>query len=305
MIIYKVENKKNGKVYIGKTKHTLIHRMKEHLRDSKNPKTTFHHALAKYGHDEFEWKVIYKCKDINELNTLEVKFISEYNSYKNGYNSTTGGDGGYEFSDDVLKKIGDCTKRRNILYGNPFQNKTHTDESKKVISKQVKEWYNENDHPFKGKTHVAETIQKIREANKEWHKYNENSFKGKTHTDEAKKLMRQKRIEWHNENENPFKGKVHSETTKKIISEKNTGNISPNKGKELSESHRNSLSEAQRKWLENNKHPFNGKTQTDEAKEKMKRAWEQRVEKKCPHCNKVGKANMKRYHFDNCKYKNE
>ena len=51
------------------------------------------------------------------------------------------------------------------------------------------------------------------------------------------------------------------------------------------------------------KHPFKGKTQSIESKQKMKDMWKNRIELKCPHCGKVGKNNMNRYHFDNCKDK--
>ena len=50
MIIYKVTNKINGKVYIGKTKYTLNDRKSQHFSECKlyNTHNKFHNALRKY-----------------------------------------------------------------------------------------------------------------------------------------------------------------------------------------------------------------------------------------------------------------
>ena len=47
MIIYKVTNKINGKVYIGKTKYTLNDRKSQHFSECKlyNTHNKFHNAL--------------------------------------------------------------------------------------------------------------------------------------------------------------------------------------------------------------------------------------------------------------------
>jgi group I intron endonuclease len=289
MIIYKATNKVNGKVYIGKTKYTLDHRKSEHIRKAKNGKLLFHKALRKYGEVNFDWNVIYQCDNFEELNKAEIKFITEYNSNEVGYNLTTGGDGGYTFSDDVLKKIGEHTKLRNDKFGNPFEGKTHSDETKKILSEKAKIRYQTNEHPLKGVPRPDDVKDKISTKVNDWLKDNEPSMKGKVHTTKAKQAMREARIDWHTENENGFKGKTHTDEVKKRISEKAKGRPSPNKDKELSETHRENLSKAQSEWLKNNKHPNLGKTWTYD-------------EVTCPKCGKIGKGpNMKRYHFENCK----
>ena len=122
-------------------------------------------------------------------------------------------------------------------------------------------------------------------------------------SEESKQLMSSKRLEWFKHNKNGFKGKTHTEETKKILREKRKDKPSPNKGKVLNDTHRENLKIAQINWLENNTHPFKGKKQNELSKQKMKESWRSREYLVCPHCNKSGKSNMTRYHFDNCKNK--
>jgi len=294
MIIYKVTNVINGKVYIGKTKNTLESRKCEHIKKSKNPKLYFHSALKKYGNDNFVWEVIYECNNNAELNAAEIKFISEYASNKCGYNLTTGGDGGYIFSPNVLSHIGEQTKLRNYKFGNPFKGKTHSEETKKIISEKMKEWNKTNNSPFKGKTHSEETKKIISEKMKEWNKTNNSPMVGKKHSEESKTLMKNARVGWHKSNINGFKGKKHSEETKKQISENTKGRISPNKDTKLSDTHKKNLSKAQTEWLKNNEHPNKGRTWKHKVKARH-------IEVICPNCGKTGKGpNMTRYHFHNC-----
>lgn len=105
MIVYKVENKKSKKVYIGQTKYDLSRRIEEHIKSSKNPKSKFHKALKSYGVENFDWVVLDTAKSKDELNKKEIKYIQEYNSIENGYNMVEGGTGGYnKFAVNVNKK---------------------------------------------------------------------------------------------------------------------------------------------------------------------------------------------------------
>lgn len=92
--IYKVTNKVNKKVYIGKT-NDFEKRKKEHTIYDINDNSIFHKALLKYGLDNFKWEIVCSTNCKEELNELEKFFIKKYNSFKpNGYNMTKGGDGG-------------------------------------------------------------------------------------------------------------------------------------------------------------------------------------------------------------------
>ena len=96
-IIYKIENVITHKVYIGQTKYTLDKRWKQHIRESKaaldgirQSFPLFHRMIIKYGEDNFITSVLEECDDAL-LNDREKYWITKYNSYRDGYNGTCGG----------------------------------------------------------------------------------------------------------------------------------------------------------------------------------------------------------------------
>jgi group I intron endonuclease len=99
MIIYKITNLLNNKIYIGKTTRKLNARRLEHLSDSRvGSKLPIHNAIRKYGENNFSFEVIDEANTQEELNDKEVYWIKKYNSYihwnnSNGYNLSIGGDG--------------------------------------------------------------------------------------------------------------------------------------------------------------------------------------------------------------------
>lgn len=105
MIIYKVTNKFNGKVYIGQTIRTLEQRKWQHLDAAKNGcKTHFYNAIRKYGEKNFVFEIIDEASSVQELNELERYYIQKYDSIKNGYNMVDGGNNNVMFLDDVKQK---------------------------------------------------------------------------------------------------------------------------------------------------------------------------------------------------------
>lgn len=89
-IIYKITNKVNGKSYIGQTRYTLEFRWKQHQHKKDN--TYFHNAIHKYGIENFSTEILEEC-DYKDLDSREIFYIAKYNTFKEGYNLTIGGDG--------------------------------------------------------------------------------------------------------------------------------------------------------------------------------------------------------------------
>lgn len=89
-IIYKITNKVNNKVYIGQTRYTLEFRWRQHQHKKDN--TYFHNAIHKYGVENFELEILEEC-ETELLNSKEMFYIAKYDSFKNGYNLTIGGEG--------------------------------------------------------------------------------------------------------------------------------------------------------------------------------------------------------------------
>ena len=93
--IYKITNKLNGKVYIGKTEKTIQERWNEHCHDyAKNSEShrPLYKAMIKYGVENFYIEEVEKCSS-DDLANREVYWIEHFGSFKYGYNATIGGDG--------------------------------------------------------------------------------------------------------------------------------------------------------------------------------------------------------------------
>lgn len=94
MILYKIENKINNKVYIGITKCSILKRWSEHKCKSKNSKKHLYASMRKHGIDNFEITLIKKFDDENEMYKSEIDYIQIYNSNNPiyGYNNSIGGE---------------------------------------------------------------------------------------------------------------------------------------------------------------------------------------------------------------------
>lgn len=94
--IYKITNKVNGKLYIGKTEHMNPYdRWIEHMQDytkERNNNRYLYRAMKKYGLVNFEFEIVEKVYN-DTLDNREKYYIQMYDTYENGYNMTLGGDG--------------------------------------------------------------------------------------------------------------------------------------------------------------------------------------------------------------------
>lgn len=93
--IYKITNKVNGKIYIGKTLKTIEGRWKDHVEDYQRPrfeKRPLYSAMKKYGVENFSVEEVEECSS-EILSEREIYWIDFYDSFRSGYNATKGGDG--------------------------------------------------------------------------------------------------------------------------------------------------------------------------------------------------------------------
>ena len=130
--IYKIENRVNHKIYIGQSVdiYTRWYNHKHSLCNGIHYNTHLQKSWDKYGEDNFEFYVIQECAE-NDLNHLEIEYISQYRSYDGrfGYNLTFGGEGGVP-NDETRAKFSQINSGDN----NPMFGKYHTTETKKKIS---------------------------------------------------------------------------------------------------------------------------------------------------------------------------
>lgn len=122
--IYKIVNLVNGKIYIGCTVTSLEKRYYEHLyRCFKSDyKSKLYNSIKKYGEENFIIELLEEC-DVNQIYETEKKYIKQYDSFKNGLNSTLGGEGclGYVHSKEIREKISKLTKENNSHKGKTYE----------------------------------------------------------------------------------------------------------------------------------------------------------------------------------------
>lgn len=137
MLIYKITNIVNNKVYIGQTTKTLEERKKNYLNEykwNKNPRVIIR-AMRKYGFNNFKFEILEdNIKTQQELDNRERYYITEvYHSLveENGYNVERGGNGQGKHTGITKQKIGDAQKGElNHMFGKTGElNKT----SKKIL----------------------------------------------------------------------------------------------------------------------------------------------------------------------------
>lgn len=91
-IIYKAVNVFTNEVYIGATTNCLKERKRDHIyKANSNIGHRFQEAIGTYGPEAFFWEQIDTASTTDELAKKEVKYIEEYNSFEEGYNSDKGG----------------------------------------------------------------------------------------------------------------------------------------------------------------------------------------------------------------------
>lgn len=114
-VIYSITNLVTGEVYIGQTRNGLHRRKGEHIsrfnlgeRDHK-----LYRAMREHGIDKFEFAVVCIADKAEDLDRLEIEFISKFKSVERGYNMTCGGD---TISDEARRKISAAHKGRKITW---------------------------------------------------------------------------------------------------------------------------------------------------------------------------------------------
>lgn len=170
MIIYKIINQINGKVYIGQTIYNLEQRMSDHLRHKRKQPISV--ALRKYDIQSFAFSTIDNASSKEVLDAKERYWIKQYNcKAPNGYNLTDGGEGTYGFhhSEETRRKLSAAsTGEKGSCFGRTGEK-----------------------HPLFGKKHTPETIKKMRaaktgEKNNMWGKTGEkNPLFGRHHSAET------------------------------------------------------------------------------------------------------------------------
>lgn len=140
-IVYFILNKCNNKKYIGITTIPLKRRWGCHKSGMKTSQYPLYRAMRKYGIDNFSITSIISISSSNKstllenLSTLEKKYVKEYNSFikNNGYNLTKGGDIS-NLTQESRKKQSETMKKKYL--NNPLLGK--------ILGKKISDAYKNN-----------------------------------------------------------------------------------------------------------------------------------------------------------------
>ena len=152
----------NHKIYIGQTilddvikdryGGSIKHTHNNHLKDSINL----------YGEDNFDVSIIDYAENKDELNKKEIYWISYYDSYKNGYNETQGGQYGLQ-TQEAIEKI----KKSIAIYWNKHPEK----------KKEISEKYSGDNNPLVlAGGHTDEDKEKMRRIRLKMMQFNDNNI---------------------------------------------------------------------------------------------------------------------------------
>jgi group I intron endonuclease len=194
--IYLLTNTFNGKIYIGQTWNKVENRLGDNGVGYSHC-THLYSAILKHGCDKFRYTdVMAICGDQETADYLEDYYIEEYRSRdpKIGYNIKGGGSAG-KHSEETKKKISETLKAQAAAWSPEIlaqrteaistywlgkERGPHTEEWKEGNSKMMIERHKNTPHPMLGKNHSEEALAKMSEASKEaWRSgsYSEESIK--------------------------------------------------------------------------------------------------------------------------------
>lgn len=121
-----------NKVYVGYTKHSIEKRWNQHCKKAMKEilNTPFYNAIRKYGIDVWRSSILETCESAEKAKSQEIHYIQQFNSYKEGYNATLGGDGnnGIVMSEESNKKRSEALKGIAKNY-NRMHGKRHSSET--------------------------------------------------------------------------------------------------------------------------------------------------------------------------------
>jgi len=213
MKVYCIENKIDGKKYVGITRGEIERRFKQHktITKTKNSsnKSHIHNAMALYGVENFIVYELDRAETKEELFEKEKEWIKKLDSKNNGYNETDGGEGTFGWKPTEEQKKQNSERIKKVME-NEEHRKLLSEKSKNYWNSLTKEEQNKKREQF-NKTKIGNQYAK----GKHWNLSNETKNKmskskiGIPKSEEYKKQMslsRQGKL-------NPNYGKKHSPET--------------------------------------------------------------------------------------------
>lgn len=104
--IYVIKNIINGKVYVGQASNAYdrFRRHRNNKVSAAKQNLEIIKAMKELGADNFYYVILENCED-DMADEREIYYIEKFNSFKNGYNRTTGGAGTNTFTKDDIDEF--------------------------------------------------------------------------------------------------------------------------------------------------------------------------------------------------------
>lgn len=210
--IYKITSPSN-KIYIGQSTN-ITRRWDEYRKLQCKPQTKLYHSFKKHGVKNHKFEIIHICS-IEELDSLEEKYVIEFNSVMVGLNIRYGGGSkgklSQEQKDTIRKKLKgrsrpkeSSLKQSKTLQENGVWNKGKTgifsqEALKKIGKLHSKESYEKTSLTLLGRKQTPEhKLNSGRGSKLAWDRRKKEGWRNTYHhSEEMKELIRQKSIEFH------------------------------------------------------------------------------------------------------------
>ena len=117
----------DGRKYIGITCQNASRRWRN--GDGYNHNPYFSNAIKKYGWDSFTHEILFQDLPEEDAKRIERELIVKYKTQdrKYGFNMTGGGEGNYNPTEEIRRRIGEVSRKVNT-------GRKHTEEYKRMMS---------------------------------------------------------------------------------------------------------------------------------------------------------------------------
>lgn len=196
--IYKITNKINGKIYIGK--HITEDLNDDYMGSGKILKR----AINSYGLTNFTKEILFQFDNEADMNAKEAEIVTEeFVKEDTNYNLCPGGKGGWGYinSNNLTPRM--LGKTQSEYQKKVSSNLVKNRNKNGLTSKSLKEYFENNSGNFAGKTHTEETKQKMRKPKNKGFKNSQFGTMWITNGKENKKVLKDSAIpiDW-------YKGRV-------------------------------------------------------------------------------------------------
>jgi len=177
MVIYKIVNINDNKVYIGQARNSSVknkwNAYTSQLKRGVHPNCHLQNAWDQYGTDAFYFEIIDTAEQVEQLDLLEIMWIAKYDSTSRdkGYNIKAGGNRNKVLPQETKDRISNATrglkrsdehrkKMSEVISGerHPMHGKPVPEERKDRIAHSLQEYYRNNEMSEDARKNISKAL---------------------------------------------------------------------------------------------------------------------------------------------------